>query len=271
MPLLPPGQLEPPDAACVLRLQGAVVSREDGKYSRLYWSVKDDAKFDGIRSDPAAFGTWTLLLMDADAAWPSSPSLPRWVRRRELGVLVTATIVDLLPDDRYRIHGLDDERTRRAEAARVGGIASGRTRSVVRRSNERSTETNLDKTSIDKTSTSIARDGLPNLDRAALDALEECTGELASQAGEKQLGEYDRLVGRHGLTATLQAFGTVRGNKRMTARQLVWGAVKVLEPFVDGKAAVKDEQADADRRAHQARLDRTQRELADLRGKGDAA
>ena len=93
------------------------MSREDRKYSRVYWSIMDDPKFDGIRSDSALFGTWVRLLMVADSVWPQSPTLPRWVTRRHLTVLVAACIVDVLPEDRFRIRGMDAERNVRSNAA----------------------------------------------------------------------------------------------------------------------------------------------------------
>ena len=83
----------------------------------------------------------------------------------------------------------------------------------------------------------VARDGLPNLDGEALAALEAASGHVASMAGDKTLNEYDRLVGDHGLPAVVVAFGSLANGKRMTARQLVWGAVKVLEPFVSDRVA----------------------------------
>lgn len=117
----------------------------DDKYVRVYYSVNDDPKFDTVRSDAAVFGTWVRLLMVADAVWPASADLPRWVRRGHLTTLITAQIVDVLSDDRFRIRGLDAEREKRASAARVGGLASGRSRTpgttVDRPLNGRSTNT----------------------------------------------------------------------------------------------------------------------------------
>jgi hypothetical protein len=105
---------------------------EDRKYVRIYYSINDDPKFDTIRNHEARFYTWVRLLMAADAVWPSSADLPRWVKRSPLLALVDAGLVELLPGERFRIKGMNDERGRRAEAARVGGLASGRSRSVER-------------------------------------------------------------------------------------------------------------------------------------------
>lgn len=91
---------------------------ERAPYSRVYWSVADDPKFVGIYDDDAAFALWTRLLMAADALWPAPAPLPRSARKVPLSKLVDACLIDLLPGDRYRVHGLNAERGRRAAAAR---------------------------------------------------------------------------------------------------------------------------------------------------------
>ena len=92
---------------------------ERAPYSRVYWSVIDDPKFEGVYDDDAAFALWMRLLMNADALWPAPAALPRSTKAKPLGKLVDAGIIDLLPRDRYRIHGLDAERGRRRDAART--------------------------------------------------------------------------------------------------------------------------------------------------------
>lgn len=83
---------------------------------------------------------------------------------------------------------------------------------------------------------SSAREGLPNLDDAAIAALEERTGRTWSQAGQRQLSEYDELIEAHGLEAVCGAMDSLREGKPMTARQLVWGAMKLLEPMPSTRA-----------------------------------
>lgn len=90
---------------------------DDRKYVRVYYSIQDDPKFDRVRSDVATLGTWLRLLMTADAVWPASADLPRWVKPSALRTLVGAELIDLLPEHRYRIHGLDAERNARRNAA----------------------------------------------------------------------------------------------------------------------------------------------------------
>lgn len=111
----------------------------DARYARIYWSVMDDPKFDGIRDDTRLFGAWAMCLIVADMAYPAPAFIPPVVPRPAFARLVACGLVDELGGSRYRIHGLEAERTRRSEAARVGGLASGRSRTNERSLNGRST------------------------------------------------------------------------------------------------------------------------------------
>ncbi len=230
-------------------------------YSRIYWSVMDDPKFDGIREDARRFGSWSILLIAADMAWPAPAYVPSTVPRSCYLALVTTGLVDELTGGRFRIHGLDAERGRRRDAAtRPGGSRppTGTQPGPNRDPKGEQDETRRDEVRRDEPN---ARDGLPSLDRSAIEALEERTGQIWSQAGEKQLGEYDRLVGTHGLTAVLGAFDAVSGGKRMTARQLVWPALRLLEPFPNLSVVEKEATADREAESVQRRVERTQRML----------
>jgi hypothetical protein len=92
---------------------------ERAPYSRLYWSVMDDDKFDGIRDDARLFGSWALLLVVADMAWPAPAYVPPTVSRSSMRRLVDCGLVDALPGHRFRLHGLDKERGLRSDAARI--------------------------------------------------------------------------------------------------------------------------------------------------------
>ena len=129
---------------------------ERAPYSRVYHSIVDDPKFTAIFDSDRRLATWLRLLIVAEQAHPASANIPAGTNRAAVAVLVDAGLIDLGTGSRYRIHGLDAERTRRSEAARVGGLASGRSRSVEPSFNGRSTKSNLDKTSIDKTSNTRA-------------------------------------------------------------------------------------------------------------------
>lgn len=86
-------------------------------YSRLYWRLIDDAKFAEVYADDHHFALWARLLMAADMAWPASTALPFGTRKASLDKLVSVKLVDLLPGNRYRIHGLDRERGKRQQKA----------------------------------------------------------------------------------------------------------------------------------------------------------
>lgn len=131
---------------------------DDRKYVRVYYSVIDDERFEHVYCDDAALAAWLRMLLDADALWPASASLPR-MSRRVLQVLTASGLVEVT-GSRFRVHGLDAERQRRADAGRAGGLASGRSRMAgtvgERTFNERptvrATESNLAEQSRDETS-----------------------------------------------------------------------------------------------------------------------
>lgn len=122
-------------------------------YSRIYWRLSDE--FPAIYDDDAALAAWVRLLVIAEGAWPGAAQMPRKIKRSALKTLVDCELISMLPGDRFRVRGLDAERNRRAEAARPGGIASGRSRSagtsVQRTFNRRSTNVELDETRREKT------------------------------------------------------------------------------------------------------------------------
>lgn len=100
---------------------------ERAPYSRVYWSVMDDPKFDGIRENPKHIGSWCLLLIVADMAHPAPAFAPANVPKSSMTALIDAGLVDPLSGGRFRIHGLDAERGRRSEAGRTAAGARWQT------------------------------------------------------------------------------------------------------------------------------------------------
>ena len=87
-----------------------------------------------------------------------------------------------------------------------------------------------------------AREGLPHIDEATAKVIEGLTGRTLLQGGPKQLTELDRLIEDHGPEAVQAALRRVaEGHDHLTARQLVWPAMKLLEPMPDGKELAKAE------------------------------
>lgn len=89
----------------------------------------------------------------------------------------------------------------------------------------------------------IAReDGLPHITPEAQRLIEGLTGKLITTAGDKQLTEYDRQLEAHGLAKVSDAYRRVAGSvKNPTYRQLIWSALRVLEPFTTPQDIAKVE------------------------------
>jgi hypothetical protein len=226
----------------------------DRKYVRVYYNdlIRD---YPDVWADNDQLATWLRLLATADPMWPTPPELPRSVKPRVLGRLVDSSLVVTTADHRYRMKGLDAERDMRAQSARNAaakrwhseGIQTSDAGAMPKRERIRAETSKAE-------NEPNARDGLPSLTAEAVRALEERTGHTWSQAGERQLSEYDRLIGDHGLEAVCGAMDAVANGKRMTARQLIWPAMKLLEPFVipDAEdAAAKEREAVRVRRTNQ--------------------
>ena len=109
----------------MLASRGRVASRSndempktDRPYSRVYWEALDDPKFVKVWDDDHNLAAWLRLLVAADMAWPASAHLYHGCRRASLKVLCEVGLVDMQNGSRYRIHGLDKERTIRSETSR---------------------------------------------------------------------------------------------------------------------------------------------------------
>lgn len=123
---------------------------DDRKYARVYWSVMDDPKFDGIREDVRHFGSWSFLLVLADMAWPAPAYVPSLVPRASFRALVAAGLIDELSGGRFRIHGLQTERIARSNAASnaaaVRWHGKGNAETMPRRAETSKAEQRLDET-----------------------------------------------------------------------------------------------------------------------------
>ena len=212
---------------------GALVS-----YTRVYYSILDDEKFDGIRDDMRLFGSWVMLLVVADMAYPAPAFVPPTVPKAALRRLTECGLVDELAGHRYRIHGLEAERSRRSAAARVGGLASGRSRGVERHRNNRSTpigtKSNLDENEYkNEYETSTPRGALDNVDAAWSAA----TGKTLLGSGQYALDYIEDATQRHGVAAVITAIRECRSDySHVPAPQPLATAVRnLLDPLPSGK------------------------------------
>lgn len=105
----------------------------DRPYSRHYHDLVDDPKFTDIFPDDRHYACWSRLLMIADQAWPASAHLPATARRASVKKLAEVGLIDLLPDGRFRVHGLQHEREQRA--ANASHAATERWRNTPRNAN----------------------------------------------------------------------------------------------------------------------------------------
>lgn len=98
-----------------------------GRYSRIYWEAVDDVKFATVWDDDRALAAWLRLLIVADMSWPSSAPIPIGTNAKALEKLESVRLIERMTGSRFRVVGLDAERTRRADAARTGADARWRT------------------------------------------------------------------------------------------------------------------------------------------------
>lgn len=229
-------------------------------YSRVYWAIVDDPKFASIFDDNHHVATWLRLLLIADQAWPASASVPATARKSSIAALVTAGIVDPQSGGRYRVHGLDAERTRRSRTSGPVTDQLGPNRSVDGPSRARAPRL-VSSVGTSSTSGGGVGEGLPNLTDEVARAATEATGMGVLSFGDKAQTELDRLCERHGGPVVIKAMATVvQAIPRPSPNQLVFGVVKVLEPFLDPKAAAAAEREHAGSEASRRRVAATIRQ-----------
>jgi hypothetical protein len=184
-------------------------------YARLYLDLVDDPKFAGIYENDHHFAAWCRLLMIAEGAWPASAHLPsgRLARPSSVRVLSESTLIDARPGDRYRVHGLDNEREARADRARTS-VAHRRDRS----NNDRTTT--VERPYIDR-STSRAE---PSQDEQSRDTHTAHASDPADvywtltgrYPSEKVVGWIDDLGSRFGAETVIRALAKAHIEDRST-------------------------------------------------------
>ena len=172
-----------------------------GRYSRVYWSVIDDERFATVWDDDRALACWLRLLIAADAVWPSSAILPLGTNRKALDVLVRAGLVELAAGARYRIHGLDAERERRAGSARAAASARWADAPAMQTHSRRSAELVLAEQSKAKDEQSRAEQDEDDV----LDSYYRLTGSFPGKNVEPWLVDLARTYGSRDVCAALGA------------------------------------------------------------------
>jgi hypothetical protein len=91
-------------------------------YIRIYFRVRDDARFEHAYGCDICWAAYTRLLMDAEAAFPVPASLPT-LRPHAKTELLAAGIIELRMHGCFVIHGLEAERERRSHQGKAGAAA----------------------------------------------------------------------------------------------------------------------------------------------------
>lgn len=224
-------------------------------YSRVYWSILDDEKFDTVRADMRLLGSWALLLVVADMAYPAPAFSPSIVSRKSLTALANAGLVEILPAGMFRVTGLKSERERRAaSASRLGPIGTPTgTQAGPKRDPDASPRATRVRRGLDET-----RQGLDEDEhRARLGPSDDETTVLSFLArhgafirpesgfGQRVIG----LVARRGVAAVIEEAERMAQTGNLSDRQWVFGLEERLEnipqaPRVDARAAAADELID---------------------------
>ena len=254
-----------------------------GPYSRVYHELADD--YPEVYDTPL-LADFLRLLVAAEQAYPTRAKWVGHTTSRAIARLAAIGADDergalvILDGQRYSMKGLDSERGRRmlkaSNAARsrwandpssgsnaqsnASGNAHGNAHVPYRRD-----ETSKDETSKSKEAraTFDSRDGLPSLTPDAVAEVEAATEMILSTASDKVLADLDGLVGRHGAKRVAQTIGHLKGERAMTWPQLVYGAVRVLEPIpgANGKAERDAAAADEARKRSDDEYRRTQERI----------
>ena len=221
--------------------------RDDAKYVRVYYRITDDPKFADIYGDDRHLATWLRLLIVADGMWPVAPPVPRTVRKPSLSALVRAGLVDLMPQDCYRIHGLDAERAMRSQ--------SGRNAAAMRWDSKRTPPTDADpmlvrdrvRVRAESESEHRARNGSVPDDEDGYETVVRWLASRKAWADSPKLQtDLARMVDRKGAPAVIAAMAALDGAE--DAAQFVYGARNALFPLAPPKVQTKDERDRAEAR-----------------------
>jgi hypothetical protein len=238
---------------------------ERAPYSRVYWSIIDDPKFAYVYDDDRALASWLRLLIIADQAWPASASIPYTADKRAVQKLVDVELIDLQPNGRYRIHGLDKERGERRSAATR--LRTGRDPSGTQLGTGRDPDAadipgrRRDELRRDETSPAPAREGLPNLNGTVAGIWETATGRSVLASGNHVAEYLDDACRRH--PASEVGAAIIRARKKFDhipdGPALVSAMRPILDPFPDAKAAKKRDQDEAEKVRRRRALEETKR------------
>jgi hypothetical protein len=243
------------------------VTAASDPYSRVYWRLIDDPKFDAIYPDDHGFATWVRLLMAADMAWPASALLPHGVHRASVKHLADVGLIDLGTGGRYRIHGLDKEREARSRHSSTAAQSRHRASSehpsgIPRASNGTPRRMpSQDETRQDEYEYPAS---IPDGDRPEVPIV-TWLAQTHHVAIPETSGLYRRVIGlveRHGAEVTRKAMERAIAAGAKGDRAIVLGA----ENFADPIPQPKDDRAAQEAADFERRVQATKRRNAETTG-----
>lgn len=243
------------------------MSEAERKYVRVYYNdlIRD---YPDIWADDAALATWLRMLATADPMWPTPPELPRSVRGRALTRLKTASLVETLPMQRFRMKGMEAERTKRQDAARnaaasrwqSGSSAVGNAEAMPKRAEQSKAE----QTRAEQTG---AHDPWDDPEREVIVWLAKHGCDVRPGNGYHR--KLVTAVEVHGVNALVGMMDrlAVAGTKQGDIKGFLFGAIDALD--ARGRPSLGDlskaDRADETEAAHKRRLAQTQKYLEDLK------
>lgn len=203
-------------------------------YSRVYWSVFDDERFATIRGDVRHFGSWTTMLLVADMAYPSSAFIPPTIPRASVKALIDAGLIEPQPGGMFRLHGLQAERSRRADAARRGPNREADGTQPEPEGASRRDETSKDEPSPAKEGNGAAPDSAPRRETPRQQVYRWLQEHGASNPTGWVIKALDELIKVYGPETITGLWATAPSDVR-TSKQFVQYAERNLSPAIHGK------------------------------------
>lgn len=251
-------------------------------YSRHYHDLIDDLKFADVYPDDHHYACWSRLLMIADQAWPASAHIPITARKASVQKLAAVGLIDLLPDGRFRMHGLQAERERRSSsAAHAATVRWGNaTRSADGNADriagaEHARMPRQEETRQEETSRANAgqREGLHHVTELVLDAWASATGRTLLSSGAFAMDYLDDACRRHPEQDVVNAIGWARNTfvRIPTAQQLTVALRGRLDPLPDAKETKAAESEQRERDAGRRRVQATKKRIHDMGAHADEA
>ncbi len=174
------------------------MSGQSDPYIRIYLRVRDDPRFEHAYSCDACWAAYSRLLMDAEAAFPASASLPANLDAHAAAQLMADGIIEPRRHGCFVVHGMVTERRRRSEEGRANALRGWNMRRARMGKNGVPMAPHIQQSKAPHIQQSMGNDGVPMLTASFLPSVEELTDggkeSVARAREDAALEAYQRLV-----------------------------------------------------------------------------